>query len=98
MSHTPTPWKHNIDAGCIEADGKMIADVGFMGVRPIENGNFICKAANNHDALVEVLKDLVNWIEPRLAKEGGIVDCRKNNPCIQCKAKSVLAQIEQEAE
>ena len=57
--HTPGPWNHNVDAGCIEADGRMIADIGFVAVKAVANGNFIVQACNSHDALLEACKGLL---------------------------------------
>ena len=69
-SHTPTPWKYsknslqitgNNDHGCIvvELMMKRIYDNTDEIEEMDANAEFICRAVNNHDALIHVIESLI---------------------------------------
>ena len=69
MKHTPTPWKYEAQKGSdsryeIYSDGAWIATVYHGYGQPDlnethSNAEFICRAANCHDDLLEALENMI---------------------------------------
>jgi hypothetical protein len=60
-AHTPKPW--SVEGYMVCSEELYIADTRFSGL-PIEeakaNAEFICRAVNNHDALLNALQTALN--------------------------------------
>jgi hypothetical protein len=73
MAHTPTPWAVELVAGSykrpafVRAGEKIVASCGGDQLKPDqpsiaearENAEFIAKACNSHDALVDVAEEVL---------------------------------------
>lgn len=60
-AHTPTPWRQGKSfpefvIGCEEPDGRIIADLGGHRDVAFANAEYIVRAVNNHEELLEALK------------------------------------------
>lgn len=99
--HTPTPWTLNSGYNKIGAPVFEIKDVeGFTllavrgGVIPTSrDAEFIIRAVNSHEALLEAAKDLLN----KLTFEG-VATTRKQRIEAERKLRSVIAQATGHAE
>lgn len=57
MKHTPTPYTYSDSSGIADRSGIAFAQV--YGERPQqrERAEFVCRACNNHDALLAACRD-----------------------------------------
>jgi len=78
--HTPTPWRVYEDDDCIVCfgEGDSICDCApgspfvKMGAAKA-NAAFICKAVNNHEALVKALSTLLEFAQTQGDFKNGVV-------------------------
>ena len=64
MTHTPTPWKQGFkDNQCIYADYKNVANVQCREKEWQANAEFIVRAVNAHEELVEACKGAIEQME-----------------------------------
>ena len=100
--HTPIPW--DISSSCLicNEEGKILANLIPLGLMELDvtldeavaNAEFIVKAVNNHDKLVEILrqtKDNLTEILDFLTNEPDKADCviQRSRACI----KSALVNL-----
>jgi hypothetical protein len=86
MKHTPTPWKLDKEGGFTITDSSDrtsdASDIAYVNPEkenwgdkydgdPEANGEFIVRAVNSHDALLEALRNCVkNFTWPEFGDEG----------------------------
>lgn len=66
--HAPTPWRITETERIVGQDGRTIRIEGVAfpgGADPeaVANAEFIVRACNSHEALLESLQEMVKWIE-----------------------------------
>ena len=81
--HTPTPWilRNNV----IQYQDKDEIDWTVTTCRIIKDAQFIVRACNAHDELVEALKIACD-IQHETSESRGEIDCTEKTPCIFCSA------------
>ena len=96
-THTPTPWKVWRDPGnpsprITGADRCLVLSIGIGPhfAKPTEaNAEFIVRACNSHEALVQAVRFA-------LSDEGGMSACmsRKCGTCARCQLRAALANAD----
>jgi hypothetical protein len=88
--HTPTPWRYNPSQGL---DREIIRHFGEVvgKIEKREDAEFIVRAVNSHEALLEAAKEFM------IDSECYCLDAQESlgrNPCAYCRMKVVIAQVE----
>lgn len=108
MSHTPTPW---FSGGCVvygnddgAGNGDIVADLlnQRRSVNEIEaNAEFICRAVNCHDELLEACQQLAYAATNRDNTMGDpcrLIQCKEELWIAAAKARDVIAKATNQQE